>query len=148
MSKTPRTNEMLKRYDTLEDGAAGFMLLRQSIEELETELAEARAEIERLSKRDGSAKHELVYDDGDNPFAREKLEHVDFGVADNNYVLESHLLNNTLEQIKAKDAMIERLRSTLACARPYVADSDSLSTKRMLDTVDAALAAAEGGEGK
>jgi recombinational DNA repair protein RecR len=48
MSKTPRTNEMLKRYDTLEDGAAGFMLLRQSIEELETELAEARAEIERL----------------------------------------------------------------------------------------------------
>jgi multidrug resistance efflux pump len=49
-------------------------------------------------------------------------------------------------EIERKDAMIERLRSTLACARPYVADSDSLSTKRMLDTVDAALAAAEGGE--
>ena len=39
---------MLKRYDTLEDGAAGFMLLRQSIEELEIELAEARAEIEQM----------------------------------------------------------------------------------------------------
>ena len=50
MSKTPRTDEMLKRYDTLEDGAAGFMLLRQSIEELEIELAEARAEIERKDK--------------------------------------------------------------------------------------------------
>jgi predicted RNase H-like HicB family nuclease len=73
----------------------------------------ARAEIERLSKRDGNAKHELVYDDGDNPFAREKLEHVDFGVADNNYVLESHLLNNILEQIKAKDKLIEQMRKAL-----------------------------------
>lgn len=55
-------------------------------------------------------------------------------------------LTKVQAEIERKDAMIERLRSTLACARPYVADSDSLSTKRMLDTVDAALAAAEGGE--
>lgn len=81
--------------------------------ELEKQLKEARAEIERLSSRDGNASHELVYDDGNNPFAREKLEHIDFGVCDNQYVLESHLLNNTLELLKGTLAEIERLKTEI-----------------------------------
>jgi hypothetical protein len=100
----------LRSLKKIKDAAA---MLEIELADKYKQLAEARAAIERLSKRDGSAKHELVYDDGDNPFAREKLEHVDFGVADNNYVLESHLLNNTLEQIKAKDKLIEQMREAL-----------------------------------
>ena len=55
-------------------------------------------------------------------------------------------LDEARAEIERKDALIERLRSTLACARPYVADSDSLTAKMMLDTIDAALEAAERGE--
>lgn len=84
----------------------GYSQLETELAYKDKQLAEARAEIERLSSRDGNAKHELVYDDGDNPFAREKLEHVDFGVCDNQYVLESHLLNNALEGLKAKDKLL------------------------------------------
>ncbi len=112
MSKTPRTDEQILHHDN-GNGHPSAFVFASFARELEAELAEARAEIERLSKRDGNAKHELVYDDGDNPFAREKLEHVDFGVADNNYVLESHLLNNTLEQIKAKNKLIKQMREAL-----------------------------------
>lgn len=48
MNKTPRTDEMLREYDSLEHGAACHIILRQSIEELETELAEALGEIKGL----------------------------------------------------------------------------------------------------
>lgn len=115
MSKTPRT-----KTDAIKYLAGMGHVACDRIEELETELSDkegqlvdAKDEIERLSSRDGNAKHELVYDDGDNPFAREKLEHVDFGVCDNQYVLESHLLNNTLEKVKAKDKLIEQMKSEI-----------------------------------
>ena len=116
--------------------------------QLETKLAEARAEIERLSSRDGNAKHELVYYDGDNPFAREKLEHIDFGVCDNQYVLESHLLNNTLEKVKAKDKLIEQMREALK-AIDAIGDENGNASRvealRCFSIARAALAA-EGGE--
>lgn len=63
-------------------------------------LAEKDKEIERLSKRDGNASIELCYDDGNNPFARSKCRVVDFGVCDNQYVIENDLFNQTLSEVK------------------------------------------------
>ena len=72
-------------------------------------LAEKDNEIERLSKRDGNASIELCYDDGFNPFARSDCKHLDFGVADNCYVVESELLNKTLEENKRLRDMCEKM---------------------------------------
>jgi len=49
---------------------------------------ELRDEIERLDRRDGNATITLCFNDGNNPFAREQLNILDFGVADNIYVVE------------------------------------------------------------
>ena len=49
---------------------------------------ELEAERDRLRERDGQATIELCFDDGDSPFARRLLAVVDFGVADNIYVVE------------------------------------------------------------
>lgn len=50
MDKTPRTDEIIRDFVSGDGEAASIMLLRQDIEQLETELAEARAEIERKDK--------------------------------------------------------------------------------------------------
>ncbi|HPS53004.1 MAG TPA: hypothetical protein PLK08_05575 [Phycisphaerae bacterium] len=78
-----------------------------------SELAEKDREIERLSKRDGNASIELCYDDGFNPFARSDCKHLDFGVADNCYVIESELLNETLRENKTLRDMCEKMAGTL-----------------------------------
>ena len=72
-------------------------------------LAEKDKEIERLQKRDGNAKIELCYDDGNNPFARSECMVVDFGVCDNQYVIESELLNKTLSEAKGWRDMCSRM---------------------------------------
>ena len=72
-------------------------------------LAEKDKEIERLNKRDGNASIELCYDDGFNPFARSDCKHLDFGVADNCYVVESELLNKTLEENKRLRDMCSKM---------------------------------------
>lgn len=129
--------------------------LKSKLAGAEIALEKARAEVERLSSRDGNAKHELIYDDGDNPFVREKLEHIDFVVCDNEYVLESHLLNNALEGLKAKDKLIEQMREALQWYKEQVSscnrngDAGELARDRLAKDVgkraEAALAA-EGGE--
>ncbi len=48
-----------------------------------------QADIERFRKRDGNATIELCFEKGDDPFCRETLKHIDFGVSDNIYVVES-----------------------------------------------------------
>ena len=53
----------------------------QHIDELE-------AEIKRLRARDGSATINVSYDDGVYPFQRVPMRVVDFGVADNIYMVE------------------------------------------------------------
>ena len=129
MSKTPRTDEHILHHGNGNWYPSAFVLasfarqIETELADKDKQLAEARAEIERLSSRDGNASHELVYDDGDHPVAREKLEHVDFGVCDNQYVLESHLLNNALDALKEVRAEIERLaleienkQYTITCA--------------------------------
>jgi hypothetical protein len=60
-------------------------------------------EVERLDERDGRASIELCFDDGLNPFARETLKILDFGVSDNIYVVES-------QTVVALRAEVERLR--------------------------------------
>jgi cell division protein FtsB len=50
MSNTPRTDEIIKDFVSGNGEAASIMLLRQDVEQLETELAEMRAEIERKDK--------------------------------------------------------------------------------------------------
>ena len=50
-----------------------------------------REELARLSSRDGNAKIQLCYDDGYNPFHKEELSIVDFGVSDNVYVVEKSI---------------------------------------------------------
>lgn len=47
-----------------------------------------KREIKRLSERDGNAKIQLLTPTNDNPFLREDLSIVDFGVSDNIYVVE------------------------------------------------------------
>lgn len=74
-----------------------------NVNSLKAELSAAKAEIEWLEKRDCHADIELCYDDGDNPFAREDLEVVDVGVADNCYVVSSKVV----EKLQAE---IEKLR--------------------------------------
>ncbi len=60
----------------------------EEIEKLKKENDEMKSMIEWFSKRDGSSKIQLCYDDGKNPFARRMLKVVDFGVSDNIYVVE------------------------------------------------------------
>jgi hypothetical protein len=57
-------------------------------EYLDGRLKKARKEVERLNERDGSAKIRVLVEDGPTPFTRVELKHVDFGVADNVYIVE------------------------------------------------------------
>jgi len=76
-------------------------------------LAEKDKEIERLQKRDGNAKIELCYDDGNNPNARSTCKHLDFGVCDNQYVVESELLNKTLAELTRWKDMCDKMATSL-----------------------------------
>jgi hypothetical protein len=72
-------------------------------------IAALQAEIGRLSKRDGNATIELCYNDGNDPFARESLKVVDFGVSDNGYVVESELVSALQSKL---DKAVEVLEAT------------------------------------
>lgn len=99
---------------TVEEKDAEIATLKEEAVTLHN-LADARMEeIERLSKRDGNATIELVYGNGDNPFAREELKHVDFGVADNGYVVESKLVADLQTRIAELEAV---LREHMPCGR-------------------------------
>lgn len=76
---------------------------------LTQELEKACVEIERLQARDGSAKIHLLTPTREDPFRRETLKKVDFGVADNCYVVES-------ETLQRKDALIQQMRQALEWA--------------------------------
>jgi hypothetical protein len=49
--------------------------------------------LERRAKRASTSSIQLCYDDGLNPFAREDLKIVDYGYADQAYVVESELVD-------------------------------------------------------
>ena len=77
---------------------------------LATEWLALKTENERLKARDGNATINLCYDDGDNPFAEEQLQHLDFGVADNVYAVESvnsKKMQGENERLKAFSAKVE-----------------------------------------
>ena len=57
-------------------------------EEVRDRMDQLQAENKRLAARDGNATIEVCYDDGTDPFARAECRIVDFGVADNIYVVE------------------------------------------------------------
>jgi hypothetical protein len=67
---------------------------------IEKDLKDIQIELERLRSRDCNAKIELCYNDGNNPFAREPLNIVDVGVADNIYVVESKKLSDIQSENK------------------------------------------------
>ena len=108
------------------------------IAKLEAELTQLRAERDRLSKRDGNATIKLTYNDGEHPFAREALDVVDFGVADNGYVVESKLIYQLRTERDRLKKALEEIRYT---SIHYTQDGDEVH-----HIVDAALAQREGGE--
>jgi hypothetical protein len=71
------------------------------------ELAECRAEKDRLDKRDLRATIELCYDDGINPFEREKLKVVDVSVSENCYVVESETVSKLQAEVKRLTALVQ-----------------------------------------
>jgi hypothetical protein len=75
----------------------GKILAQLELIAAQAENAKLREEVKRLAARDLNATIILVYNDGDNPFARETLEIVDVGVSDNTYTVESKVLNEALE---------------------------------------------------
>jgi hypothetical protein len=56
--------------------------------------------VEELEKRDLKATIELCYNDGDDPFARERLKVLDVGVSDNIYVVESEVVATLKRQVE------------------------------------------------
>ena len=69
---------------------------RQEVADLQRQLDEARATIEREQR---PWRVVLCYDDGDHPFCREPLEVVDVGVSDRVYVVESQMLANIQQEL-------------------------------------------------
>lgn len=85
-------------------------MYQERIAELVADRDKWRAEAERLDRRDCNATVELLYNDGDNPFASEKLKVVDVGVADNVYCVESELM----KKLQAENAALrKRLRNAV-----------------------------------
>jgi len=92
------TNEVERlRLELANEQASGG----QVISEMRQNSDELKAEVERLQTRDGNATIELCFSDGNNPFAREKLKIIDFGVADNVYVVEKNRVENKPTELDA-----------------------------------------------
>lgn len=89
----------------------------ERIKQLEQELSEAKKEIERLSSRDGNSKIQLAFNDGVNPFTREDLKVVDFGVSDNIYVVESQQLSTYREMLEKMCESIKSLLRHFICVK-------------------------------
>jgi predicted RNase H-like nuclease (RuvC/YqgF family) len=105
--------------------------LQAKVDGLEVKINRQQREIDRLRSRDGHATIELCYNDGNNPFAREKLKVCDFGVSDNCYVVESEVVeklqaDNTqlLEKVKELEAEVAGLKSMMM---EFGSDCDCLS---------------------
>ena len=62
--------------------------LEENNDECRLKISKLIAEVERLSRRDGNALIRLLSPKEDDPFHRETLRVVDFGVADNIYIVE------------------------------------------------------------
>lgn len=73
------------------------------VQRLVKKIVQLEAENKRLSKRDCNATIVLSYNDGNNPFAREELEVVDIGVSDNIYVVESQIVKELFDKLKARE---------------------------------------------
>jgi Lar family restriction alleviation protein len=72
----------------------------------QAEYDKLKAEVERLNKRDGSASIDLSYATEDYPFNVEELAIVDFGVADNGYVVTStYVTRLQAENKKMREAL-------------------------------------------
>lgn len=125
MSETPRTDAEFK-FEAVFDGGGVETVLVEFARGLETELAdkdrqlaEARAEIERLERREYQLK-------------KDNLESLDLLAAD------TALQNRLADQIERKDKLIEQMREALRLALP-----EARST-HCEQTILAALAAERG----
>lgn len=74
--------------------------LRKDIPALLSHIDEQAAEIEWLRKRDGNASIRLLWPTEDDPFRRLGCTKIDFGVADNIYVVERADVVTEIEQLK------------------------------------------------
>ena len=72
-------------------------------------IASLKAEVDRLGKRDGNATISLSYEGTDHPFEFDECEVVDFGVADNGYVVTSPLVDSLKAQLAEAQAVVEKL---------------------------------------
>lgn len=98
------------------DGNDKLMTERDKLHNTVTELLktesdlvkELRAEVERLNKRDGNAAISLAYAT-EYPFNFEDLEVVDFGVADNGYVVKSAMFDKIQDTLKAVRGLVKEI---------------------------------------
>lgn len=123
MSKTPRTDEHILHHGNGNWHPSAFVLASFA-RQIETELAEARAEIERIDHQRRAGWTEIE---------RLKL------VSQN----QETVIAAQRRSAKAKDKLIEQMRDTLKHVRKY---SCSHMQRTTHDMIDAALSAAERGE--
>jgi DNA repair exonuclease SbcCD ATPase subunit len=101
-------------------------------------ITKLEAEIERLYERDGKAHIEIIHPvlDDPNPFHRITLKKIDFGVADNCYVVECPEIESELEQAR-------RERDEWKATAGHEADGLE-SWKKVAEKAEAELADARG----
>jgi len=75
--------------------------LHERLDKLVRHIEEQGAEIERLRKRDGNAEISLLLPTETNPFERSDAHVLDFGVADNCYLVESPEVKKLLDDLAA-----------------------------------------------
>ena len=128
MSKTPRTDEQILHHANGNWHPSAFVLASFA-RQLETELADARAEIERLRQelRDNST------------------------LAARQIVPAEMLVDDLTAEIERKDKLIEQLKLALKTLRKYphtykMTGQGCIVTDKDLEQCDAALLAAERGE--
>jgi hypothetical protein len=94
------------------------------VKESQAEIARLQQELERYKKRDLNAAIELVYDDGNNPFARESLKVVDVSVSDNIYCVESETLKSTQQELERVNRQLGKAHEMLEHVRCNCLEAD------------------------
>lgn len=108
-------NQIYCKHGTMFSECARCELERER-DLLRRQVEEKNQRIEWLEKRDLKATIELCYDDGQDPFERERLKVVDVGVADNIYVVHSEVADLLRRQVEVlADAMCRTSVAGIRC---------------------------------
>ena len=134
MSKTPRTDD--REFAAIDLKPSSRVVYASFARQLETELADARAEIERLDhqRRAGWTEIKRLKGEHEKSLGRAK-----------NYILK---LNAEIER---KDKLIEQMREALLAARGTIEEgsddleADLLQPDKVIEQIDAVLQSITGG---